>query len=474
MSITEETVKELIRAGISTSTGLKNYDLQEFAKQVVPVVTPLVNSLPRVKGNGDTMTNWKTITKINSAGLSAGVGEGQRNAFNDTLMVDKSAVYKTLGHDDFVNDQAVWAGQGFDNIPAIVKRNLLLSLKISEERVIYGGLGTRGLGTSPTPTVTTTTTGGSLPATTAHNVYIVALSHYGWRNSSVANGVFLTSTRSNAGGSTVTQKGGYAQQSAAGSATTGAGATNKLSWSVTPMLGAAAYAVFVGTNAGTARLYTITFLTSGDITSIPTTTQLLSALAATDESQDSLVFDGLASQLSASGFGGYQKTYAGVSLSSDGGAGISQYNDAFQWFWDNWKLSPDRIYVSAAKAIAIDKIIVANGGAPIMRVNTTPGGATMSGRGGRVTSVLNKVTNTDVEIVVHPEAPDTWDLFTSSSVPFPTSNIGSPVEVHVRKDYHGEDWPRTNKRYEYGVYTDECLPIYAEGAFGMIQGLTAT
>lgn len=472
MSLTEETVKQLIRSGISTSTGLKNYDLQEFAKQVVPVVTPMINALPRVKGNGDTATNWKTITKINALGLSAGVGEGQRNAFNDTTMVDKSAFYRTLGHDDFVNDQAVWAGQGFDNIPAIVKRNLLLALKISEERVVYGGLGSRALGTSPTPTVTTTTTGGSLPATTAYNVYIVALSHYAWKNSSIANGVLLTSTRTNAGGSSVTQKGGYAQQSAAGSATTGAGATNKLSWSVTPMLGAAAYAVFVGTSAGTARLSAITFLTSGDILTIPTTTQLLSALAATDESQDSLVFDGFAAQLTAAGFGGYQAALTSQALSSDGAAGIVQYNTAFQWFWDNWKLSPSKLYVSGAKAVSIDKLIVANGGAPIMRVNTTPGGDTQFGRGGRITSILNKVTNTEVEIIVHPEAPDTWDMFASDSVPFPTSNIGSPAEIHVRKDYHGEDWPRTNKRYEYGVYTDECLPIYAEGAFGIIQGLT--
>lgn len=473
MDITEATIKEMIRSGISTSTGLKNYDLQAQAKQVIPLITPLINSLPRNKGNGDTATNWKTITKINALGLSAGVGEGQRNAFNDTLMVDKSAFYKTLGHDDFVNDQAVWAGQGFDNIPAIVKRNLLMALKISEERVVYGGLGTRGLGTTPTPTVTTTTSGGSLPATTAYSVYVVALSHYGWRNSSLANGVFLTTTRNNAGGSTATQKGGYAQQSAAGTITTGSGSANKLTWSVPPVLGAAAYAVFVGTSAGAARLATITFLTSGDILTIPTATQLLSALAATDESQDALVFDGFAAQLTASGFGGYQKTYANQALSSDGGAGITQYNDAFQWFWDNWKLSPDKIYVSASKAIAIDKIIVANGGAPIMRVNTTPGGETGFGRGKRITSILNKVTNAEVEIIVHPEAPDTWDMFTSDSVPFPTSNIGSPAEIHVRKDYHGEDWPRNNKRYEYGVYTDECLPIYAEGAFGIVQGLTA-
>lgn len=474
MSVTEETVKELIRAGITTSQGLKAFDLQEFAKQVVPVVTPLINSIPRVKGKGDTATNWKTITKLNNGGLSAGVGEGQRNAFNDTVSVDRSAFYRTIGHDDFLTEEADFAGQGFENLPALVKRNLLLALKISEERLVYGGLGTYGLGVSPTPTVTGATSGGSLPATTAYEVYIVALTHFGWKNSSMANGVKLSSTRNNAGGTTAIQVGGYAQKSAAGSFTTGAGVNaNKMTWSVTQKLGAAAYAVFVGTNASTARLYAISTNPSGDILTIPTTTQLLSALAGTDESRDQLVFDGLTAQIAASGFGGYQKTYAGVALSSDGGAGISQYNDAFQWFWDNWKVSPDRLYVSGAKAVALDKIIVANGGAPILRVNTSPGGATQAGRGGRVTSILNKVTNTECEIIVHPDAPDTWDLFYSSTVPFPTSNIGSPVEIHTQRDYYGRDWPMINRQYEYGVYARETPAIYAEGAFGLIQGLTA-
>ena len=471
--LTQETIDQLRRAGFTTALGLKYYDLQEQAKQVVPVVTPLVNSIPRVKGKGDTSTNWKTITGINTGKLSSGVGEGHRNAFMTTTMVDKSAAYKTIGLDDFVTEEADWAGVGFDNLPAIVKRNLLLALKIQEERVMYAGQGTWGLSTSPTPTVTTQTTGGSITDSTAYSVYIVSLTHAGYQASSVANGVRLTTTRSNAGGTTDTQAGGYGATSSAGTVTTGAPGTNanKLTWSVTWQYGAVAYAVYVGTSAGTARLYTITTLPGGTITSIPTTTQLLSALAGTDQTQDSLVFDGLLGQLSKSDFAGYQARYAGTSITADGGAGIVEYNTAFAWFWDNWKLSPSKIYVSAAKAIAIDKAIVANGGAPILRVNTTPGGAIQTGRGGRVTSVLNKATNTEVELIVHPDATDTTDIFASDSVPFPSSNIGSPVEMHMQRDYYGRDWPMINRQYEYGVYARGCMPIYADGAFGIVQGL---
>ena len=148
-----------------------------------------------------------------------------------------------------------------------------------------------------------------------------------------------------------------------------------------------------------------------------------------------------------------------------------ELNDAFTWFWDNWKLAPTDLWCSAKMAAAIDKIVIANGGAPIMRVNTAPGGMTEYGRGGRITSVLDKSTNVDVALNVHPDCPDSWMMFTSDSVPFPTANIGNPVEVHVQTEYYGRDWPMTSRQYEFGTYVREALPIYAEGAFGLIQGL---
>lgn len=474
MNLTEGTLEELRRAGISTSFGAMKVDLQAPAKEVIPKVTPLLNKIPRTKGEGNTKTEWKTVTGVNTLNLSPGVGEGQRNALLTTSMVDKSAYYGTLGFDDAVTEEAVWAGKGFTNLPADVKRRIILGLKIAEERVIFGGRRSTGLGTSPTPVATTSTTGGSIATGLTEVVYVVALTHAGWQRSSVANGVKLTTTRNNMGGTTATDKGGHAAPSvASNTVTTGAGSANKISWAVPGMLGAAAYAVFVGANAGAARLYEITQYPSGDILSLPTATQLLSVVEATDESADNLVFDGLASQLAASGFGGYQKQYAGTTLTSDGAAGIVELNDAFTWFWDNWKLAPTDLWCSAKMATAIDKIVIANGGAPIMRVNTAPGGMTEYGRGGRITSVLDKSTNVDVALNVHPDCPDSWMVFTSDSVPFPTANIGNPVEVHVQTEYYGRDWPMTSRQYEFGTYVREALPIYAEGAFGIIQGLKA-
>ena len=50
----------------SATTGLNYYDLETGAKFLVPVLTPLRNSIPRVSGRGGTQANWKAITGINA------------------------------------------------------------------------------------------------------------------------------------------------------------------------------------------------------------------------------------------------------------------------------------------------------------------------------------------------------------------------------------------------------------------------
>lgn len=466
MSVTEETSAILSRAGTDTSLGLRSYDLQAPAKELIPLVTPLRNKLPRVSGGGDIMTHWKAVTGINTANLTAGVGEGQRNAANTTGTADLSATYKGLGHEDFLNFEADYAAKNFTNLPADVKRRLLMALMISEERVLFGGQGTWGLGTTPTPTTTTSGTGGTIAAAT-YIVNVVALTHYGYRASVAAGAVNLTANRTNLDSTTTSIAGGYAAPSANASQTT-TGSTSVINWSVTPVAGAAGYAVFVGTS-GNQKLYGFSTTASGQITSIPSSSQALTALAGTDQSQDSTVFDGMSAIFAKSGSGSYVAAGSGSQLTSDGAAGINEFNTAFDWFWNNWRLSPDDIWCSGAMAKSIDKLIIANGGAPIIRYTTNGADGAESGRPGRVSSVLNKTLNKDVRINVHPDAPDSWIMFTSDSVPFPSASIGNPLEIRYRRDYHGIDWPLRTRRYEFGVYTDEVLACYAPGAFGLMH-----
>src|SRR5579864_1594132 len=59
-----------IEKSITTGTGLVAYDLQAPAKNLYPVNTPLIRSLPRVSGIG-TATNWKSVTGLAGSGFDA-------------------------------------------------------------------------------------------------------------------------------------------------------------------------------------------------------------------------------------------------------------------------------------------------------------------------------------------------------------------------------------------------------------------
>ena len=47
-------------------SGLVGYDLEPAARVLQPVITPLRNRLPRVKGKGGTAANWKQITSLDT------------------------------------------------------------------------------------------------------------------------------------------------------------------------------------------------------------------------------------------------------------------------------------------------------------------------------------------------------------------------------------------------------------------------
>ena len=112
-------------AGLTTGNGLTHYDLQPAARLLYPVLSPLRNSTPRVKGGGGDSTHWKAITGINVDNLSMGVSEGQRSGVMAIESKDAFALYKTLGLENFVTDEAVLQGEGFDNLRAICTKNLL-------------------------------------------------------------------------------------------------------------------------------------------------------------------------------------------------------------------------------------------------------------------------------------------------------------------------------------------------------------
>jgi hypothetical protein len=466
-------LSEDIKKAFTQATGLVWYDLQPAALQLYPVLTPLRNRIPRVPGNGGTATNWKAITAINTAALSLGVSEGNRNATIATAVASYVAAYKGLGLEDNVSFEADYAGENFDDVKAKAVMGLLRSTMIGEERLLLGGNTTIALGTTPTPSLSASASGGSLGSITL-SVICVALTLEGWKASTVAGGLPLSATRTNADGTTDAVNQGTAIKSAAASSGALTGPNASVTASVTPVNGAVAYAWFWGT-AGNELLGAITSLNTLVITANATGTQNASAGFTADKSQNALVFDGLLTQIMTSGSNAYNvalPTVAGVGtpLTSDGAGGIVEVDTALMSFWNNTRLSPTDFYVSGATLLAMNKLIIANGGAPLIRFSMDSGGKVINS-GTVIGSYLNKVTNTQIQITVHPDMPDGMIVFYSDNVPYPLSGVQNILQVKTRRDYYQIEWPLRSRKYEYGVYADELLQNYFPPAFGVLKNI---
>lgn len=464
----------LAKAGITQALGLVQYDLQRPALSLFPVLTPLRNMIPRVQGNGGTATNWKEITGINTASVGVGVSEGNRGGIVTTTVANRVASYAGIGLEDYVTFEADYAAAGFQDVKATAALNLLRAVMIGEEAMILGGDNSLALGTTPTPTLVASASGGTIPASYVASVIAVALTLDGFNRSSVAGGVAVGPlSRTNADGSVDTFGPGVAQQSAAATVTVSAGATNSITASVVAVPGAVAYAWYFRT-AGIERIVAITTAPTVVLTApAPTTGQLASALPASDQSLNTLGFDGFLTIAMRSGSGAYIANVT-TTLTSDGAGGIVEINTALRSFWDNRKLSPDILWVSAQQAIDISNKVVANGGAPLIRLMAdATGNRSNITSGFMLDAILNKLTGTMVTMRVHPNMPSGTMLFTSSTLPYPLSGVSNVYQIKTRREYYQLEWPLRTRKYEYGVYADELLQVYAPFSLGVISGVVA-
>lgn len=464
---------DAVTKAFSQATGLVNFDLEGPAKLLYPVLTPLRNRIPRVAGAGGTATNWKTITNINTTNVRAGVSEGNRNATIVDSVNAVTAAYKGIGLENFSTFEGDYAAEGFDDARAKAVLNLLNSVMIQEERSLLGGNASLAMGVTPTPVPSTATVGGTIAAAT-QSVICVALSLVAFREASVAAGVPLSGNRTNADASVDAIKGGYAGKSAAAAQVT-TGATSTVSATVTAVNGAAGYAWYLGV-AGSELLAAITTINSVLLIAPAAGTQNASALLGTDQSQDALIFDGLLTQIMTPGSGAYNIALAtgtagtGTPLTPDGAGGLVQLDAAFQAFWDNFRLSPTEMYVSANTLLYINKLVIANGGAPLIRFAMDSGGMQINA-GTVIGTYLNKPLNKQVKVTVHPDMPTGMILFYSDGIPYPLANVNNILQVKTRREYYQIEWPLRTRKYEFGVYADELLQNYFPPAFGVLKNI---
>jgi hypothetical protein len=460
----------------SAASGLSYYDLESGAKLLVPALTPLRNSIPRVSGKGGVQAAWRAITSVNAAGLRVGVSVGNRGGLASVTTKDFVATYKGIGIETSVDFEAQYAGQNFDDIRALAAQAGLEALMLGEEALILGGNTSMALGVTGTPTLAASSTGGSLTAG-AWSVIAVALTLDGLMNASVASGVQASITRANADSSSDTFGGGAAQKSASATAAV-TGSTGSVSATVAVKPGACGYAWYWGA-AGSETLGAITTINSLVITAAATGSQTAVSLPAADWSANSLVFDGLLTQAFQPGSGStvmVQPTGAagvGTPLTADGAGGVVEIETVLKANWDLYRLSPDELWVSSQEAANISKKILAGGAAGAQRFVFDSRHEGIDG-GMMASSYKNKYSLAgakSLDIKVHPNMPAGTMLFLTRKLPYPLANVGNVVQMRTRQDYYQIEWPLRARRYEYGVYADEVLQHYFPPSMSIVTNI---
>ena len=463
------------QAGSATS-GLTFYDLELGAKFLYPVLTPLRNEIPRVSGKGGIQANWRAVTGVNTGNISVGVSGGNRNAVAAITTQDYTAAYKGIGIEDNVDFEAQYAGQGFDDIRAIAGRVGLEMLMLGEEAALLAGNATLQLGTASTVTgFVNSTTGGALSNGTYY-VRVVALTADGYLRTTVASGCPGQLTRTNADGTTDTYGGGNSQISASASTTLSGGtSTQTIAASWAAVKGAVAYAVFWGASAAGATIgaivttptYTITTATGAG------TQTAADTKVSSDFSTNSLIFDGLITQSLKTGSNSYYADLGGATFTADGAGGIVEIDAALKSFWDNYRLTPDTIWVSSQEALNISRDLLKGNANGAYRIVFNPEQGMVMG-GVMVASYLNRFSMAGANVLkvrLHPNMPPGTVLFTTTKLPYPISNVTNVFQVRSRQEYYMIEWPLRTRKYEYGVYADQVLQHYFPPSMGVITGI---
>ena len=455
-AVTDETLGEWMKAqtaGIFTSTGIVGIDLTGLIS-LVPVATPLRDSLPRVTPpTGAKTTQWRALLNVNASQPNAAVAldyAGARVQFSEQ---DVSTAYTALELVTTITRDSVQEARSYADALAIGTMQNLNQVLISEDINLFSGQAFP-LPTIGTVTLTTASTGGTIANSTAIHVGAAARS---------SENYFY---------------GGSGVQSADATITTGTSGsgTNTVTAFVPAVKGAAAYDWFVGPTSGGRFYYTTTTTNTVTITFLPTSNQpvptTLAFLSTTapvgpgptaDTSYNAIWMNGIYAQIvgdyganaivtpgTGTNSGAYFKSNDGAAFTVVS-AGIQQLDDLNLALWNNALLSPTRYLMAAQQAADITTILTASGLAYTVLPPTDGQARANLAAGQYVKWYLNKaVGGSPIAIEVLPHMPPGMIVAISDTIPYPGANIDHPFSVRTLDDY----------------YAFEYAPNYAPGVQG--------
>lgn len=499
---------ELAKASLTTAGGLVTYDLRDPSLHLIPWLSPIRDMLPRVdkSAKAGTVAHWKSIfaTSIVQTSYQADpwINEGARAPLFTFSATDETATYVSLGIDGSVTYEAVSAAVGLEDANATARFFALESLMTREEDAIIGGNFSLKLGQMNTATTSAVANVFSVLANATYYVFAVALTYGGYRNSSVAGGVATQKAITTPDNKVMGVNGGSSNLSAVSNGTAITSGTNQLHATANPVDGALAYAWYVGTanTAASCYLQAITTVNTFDLsTALVTSTQLASAitqdLSVNDGTTGGLTgavkaFDGFITQClnaagtftAASGLYANTNAYAinllGATLTSSGAGSIVEIDNMLQYMWNTFRVSVTTIWVNAQELRNITKKVLNGSSAPLVRyeIGGESGEEYELTASGTIKNYFNPYLpggGRRIPLMVHPTLPPGTILAYSESLPayFKTNSTPTVAEMLCRRDYYSRDWADVTREYEFGVYVEEVLAVYAPFCLGLIMGI---
>ncbi|HEX9038532.1 MAG TPA: hypothetical protein VF808_16230 [Ktedonobacterales bacterium] len=483
VTLVREAMNDTTRA-ITMTSGLTGYELERPAKVIVPVITPLVNMLPRRRGAGVDIVHWKAITSFDTGRNWGTLADGALPSQVTYAVAPMQNTVQTIGLMNQVSFQAQWRGRSLESdVRARRIAELLYQLKMTEERWILGA--STLLMVPPAPTLTTATTGGTLAAAT-YWVKVTATNAQGQTTGSAVRSATTTGTTSTLAITIYT-----VPNAAQYNVYIGTGATQPADsalWLQTGISGTNAQQPLTGAPVTLAD--GVTTMPSGEVTpgiltvtlSAPpaTTGTALSTVTANtaktfvDGANNPLMWDGLIAQAlnnASQANGATLGAQVAQPAAANGQLALSDIDNLLAAMYMQAAGDPDHIVMNPLDNVRLTNLVV---GAGQLRYVVQAGESADQGQltaQYRVTRYLNKSTGKEMPIIIDRYCPQGQLVFLSLTTPFPTPEVTSAVEIETNQEYWGVDFALTDSNYKFADYVDETLKVYYLGGLGVLRGL---
>ena len=457
------------------STSFAAFDLEAPAKLLTPRPTPLRNRIPRKKGVG-TSHRIKRITGYTGTGTGGqgqiwpGITESTTTAFGSINFERGSKIsytaddiilpYNSYSLSDSVSFDANFSGLGYQDLRQLSSTSTLYATMLMEERMMLMARGTASgyagaLAAPSAPTLAAITATGSVTALANNTYYVYVTADAGI--SSTGFGESVTS-------------------SVASQATT----AQALTVTITPVTGAIAYNVYVGTTTGAAnakfqgRTTGTVFTLGGAGTSSTgnqapfTTTGAVATRAASDTSAYATGYDGiLPTVLGANS--GYNNFINSTFSNTNPG---TEFQTVFASLYNSVKADPDEILMNGSDRKQLSDAIKGSANANY-RLQISQDEATGVTFGSVVNGIVNETTGKSLDITVHPWLPQGVAPVLSYTLPIPDTEVSDVWANYLVQDYMGIQWPVTQFAYEFSTYFRGTFFCSAPAWNGVVSGITA-